>query len=457
LGLAFSLDPAAHPPPLHAAAPDQRARHIGYGISVAPFVQSRPDLVNAMGLDWVKIYSTSQLEDYPNQYVLYRVDVPQNPDDFATWERGLPGLALELARRGVEAVEIGNEFNLWVEWGGRIPDARLATDALCRGYRAFKTTTPDIVVVAGGLAPTITTPDRRAQTDLDFAQEMLSYGAGNCFDAWGYHPYGYNQPPEADPSRHELTFRRTERMYRLLWDNGIRDRQIWITEFGWVRDPREEGLDCTRDPEFTDFLWMVVSSEVQASYTARAFAFADANWPWVGPMFLWNLNWNLVEPGIMSQCNHMRRFAILDNQGNPLPVFYAVQQVNKRAPVEYRPRVGALAHGLTLTLEAGCTGPVKLGSFTVLNTGYPGHLDVQIEPANGPGRPFVHTSTSTATSGTEVEVFVDASGLPPGLHVVAINLRAAGTRRMSTDVVRGWLLIRYPTTPACVARWNSGE
>jgi len=445
--------------PPHAAAEAQaesRARHIGYGISVVPFEQSRPDLLDAMGMDWVKIYSTSQLNDYPNQHVLYRVDIPKNPNDFGNWERGLPDLARELSSRGVDAVEIGNEFNLSFEWDGRTPDSRLATDALCRGYRVFKANAPEIVVVAGGLAPTITTPDRKAQTDLDFAQEMFNYGVADCFDAWGYHPYGFNQPPEADPNRSELTFRRTERMYRLLWDNGVRDRQIWITEFGWVRDPREEGLDCTGDPEFKDFLWMIVSRDVQAQYTARALTFADTNWPWVGPMFLWNLNWNLVEPYVMSQCNHMRRFAILDNQGNPLPVFYAVQNAPKRAPIEYRPRVGSQVNGMSLSLEAGCTGSTKLGTFTVLNSGYPGHLDVEIDPANGPGRPRVWTNIDHAESSTQVDVFVDASGMPPGLHMVAINLRAMGTTRMSSDVVRGWLLIHYPTTPACVNRFNSG-
>src|SRR5688572_2246753 len=60
-----------------------RARHIGYGISVAPFVTSRPDLVNAMGLDWIKIYQTDQIDDYPNQHVLFRVDVPGDP---ANWD-----------------------------------------------------------------------------------------------------------------------------------------------------------------------------------------------------------------------------------------------------------------------------------------------------------------------------------------------------------------------------------
>jgi hypothetical protein len=431
-----------------------RSRHVGYGISVAPHLPSRPDLLDELGMDWVKIYSTSQLSDYPNQHVLYRVDVPPNAGDLDSWEEGLYDLALELQGYGVAAVEIGNEPNLAVEWGGRTPDARQFAGALCRGYQVFKEVAPDIIVVAGGLASTITTPDQRAITDLSFAQEMFNAGAGQCFDAWGYHPYGYNQPPEADPNQNELVFRRTERMYNLLWKNGIRDKQIWITEFGWVRDPEEGGLDCSGDPEFGDFEWMKFPRELQAAYTVRAFAFAERNWPWVGPMFLWNLNWNGYPATDLRVCSHMRWYGILDEHGQPLPVFYAVKQMSKYTPHEYRPTVGAVIHGLTRTAEAGCAGEMHLGSFTVRNSGYPGHLDVEIEAANGPGRPVVWTSTDEAISGTEVEVYVDATGIEPGLHLIAVNLRAFGTRRMSSHVVRGWLLIHFPTSPECVARYG---
>ena len=59
---------------------------------------------------------------------------------------------------------------------------------------AFKKVAPDITIVSGGLAPT--TNSDRSVDDLTFAQQMFSAGAGSCFDAFGYHPYGYNQPPE---------------------------------------------------------------------------------------------------------------------------------------------------------------------------------------------------------------------------------------------------------------------
>ncbi len=95
---------------------------------------------------------------------------------------------------------------------------------------------------------------------------------------------------------------------------------------------------------------------------------------------------------------------------------------------------------------------IRLGSFTVYNSGYPGHLEVDIRAANAPGRPLVWTSTMRAVDGDEVDVFVDTHGIAPGLYLIAINVRAFGTSRMSSQVVRGWLLLHYPTSPDCIAQ-----
>lgn len=437
-----------------ALAQTDHPRHLGYGINIAPHVKGAPEMVAQLGFDWVKIYDLGQVSDFPDQHILYRTDVRGYPTNISAWEREMANLANQLRRLGVDAVEIGNEPNLTLEWGNHIPDARKYADVLCRGYRIFKRTAPDVAVISAGLAPTSTTADGRNVTDLDYAQQMLNAGAGQCFDAWGYHPYGFNQPPEADPSRHELTFRRAERMVQLLWDNGIRDRQIWFTEFGWVRNPAEEGLNCRTEPNFKDFQWMIVSKETQADYLVRAYQLADANWPWAGPMFLWNLNWQLYEPSYEPMCSHLRWYSILQPGGKLLPAFTALQQMKKSPPVEYAPSVGVEVGDMSRVVEAGCAGVTDMGSFTVVNTGYPGRLNAEIKPANGPGVPTVWTSTYTATNSTEVDVLVDAKGIPPGLYMIGINIRAAATDNVTSALVQGWLLIQPPTSPDCVSRYN---
>lgn len=437
-----------------ALAETGQLRHLGYGINIAPHVKGAPAMVAQLGFDWVKIYDLGQASEFPDRHILYRTDVRGYPSNITSWEREMANLASQLRKLGVDAVEIGNEPNLTLEWDNQIPDARRYADVLCRGYRIFKKTAPDVVVVSAGLAPTITTPDGRNITDLDYAQQMLNAGAGRCFDAWGYHPYGFDQPPESDPSRHELTFRRAERMVQLLWDNGLRDRQVWLTEFGWVRNPAEEGLNCRNEPNFKDFQWMIVSKETQADYLVRAYQFADANWPWAGPMFLWNLNWQMYEPSYELMCSHLRWYSILQPGGKPLPAYTALQQMVKNPPAEYAPSVGIRAGDMSRVVEAGCAGITDMGTFTVVNSGYPGRLNAEVRPANGPGVPSVWTSTYKATNDTQISVLVDAKGFPPGLYMVGINVRSTGTSRMTSTVVQGWLMIQYPTTPECVKRYK---
>ena len=428
-------------------------RYGGYGISVGPWLPSRPDLLDQMQMDWVKVYQTAQLRDYPNQRVLYRIEIDYWPNE--AWVRGLYDLARELGAAGVDAVEIGNEPNLGAEWTWEPPNPQHFTEAVCAAYRVFKEVAPAIIVVSGGLAPTAGTSDGRNMDDMVFAQQALDAGLGNCFDAFGYHPYGFDQPPEANPSKHPFSFRRAELMYDLLLRNGVRGKQMWITEFGWVRNPAEEGINCANDPLFADFQWMVVSSQTQAEYIARAFSFADRNWPWAGPLFLWNLNWNTYPDSENEPpCSHLRWYSILDRDGTPLPAVPAIAGLPKRPPVEYRPEIGAVVNQLTRTAEAGCVGLLRLGDFTLYNAGYPGEFEVEIKAANAAGRPFVWTSVTRAGDGDTVVVFVDARGAQPGLYLIAINLRAFGAQRMTSRVVRGWLLVHYPTTPECVQRFG---
>jgi hypothetical protein len=446
--------------------------HLGYGIHIAPWTPIDPGTVTALGVDWIKIYNPDQAQKFPRQRALYRVDVRGRPGNLnGSYEHDMRELAKQLSRQGVEAVEIGNEPNLGPEWGDTPPNAADYVSVLRVAYRAFKSVAPHIVVVSAGLAPTPGTPDGMNVDDLVFAQQMLDAGAAGHLDAFGYHPYGFDKPPETDPYTSELVYRRTERMYRLLRANGVHNKQMWLTEFGWLRDPTETGQSCAGEGDFDLFAWSVHSSADQAAYTVRAFQFADANWPWVGPMFLWNLDWNVRGNSQVSRCSHLRLFSILHPNGEPLPAYYAFQSMPKRYVVYGPPAVGAVVkpsirsvadggriNGMSRTLQAGCAGMARLGSFTVVTTGSPASLNVEVEAVNGPGLPRTWTSTDTATNGTEVSVFVDARDTEPGLYQIAVNLRAYGEERLTTHALRGWLLVHFPTDPECVfGRQFSGQ
>ena len=234
------------------------------------------------------------------------------------------------------------------------------------------------------MAPTETTPDHKAESDLDFADEMFGNGAAQWFDAFGYHPYGYNLPPEADPNTNKLVFRRTERIRALMEKYGIY-KQIWLTEFGWLRDPSEDGVNCQdNDPEFVGYAWLRVSGKQQADYLVRAFQYADQNWPWAGPMFVWNLNWN--QQTWLNPCNNQRWFALLRLNGDKTTAFQALAAMPHRYS-DYQPKIELHADtqtNMTAQVSLACPHMMPLGKFTIDNSGYPLPVNLTVEAVNGP-------------------------------------------------------------------------
>lgn len=390
-------------------------------------------------MDWVKLYEIGQVGAYQGKRILFRMDLswPSNWDSFRA---SIRQRASELSALGVDAIEIHNEPNLALEWPHG-PNAWEYTQMLRVAYTQIKAVNPNIIVVSGGLAPTLTTSDRGAISDIDYAAEMLDNGAAQWFDAFGYHPYGYNAPPEAEPAYDTLVFRRVELVRELFEERGILNKQIWLTEFGWLRDPADEGVQCSEsDLHFAGFGWMRVTAEQQADYTVRAFEWADRYWPWAGPMFLWNLNWSLYEHNITPLCSHMRWFSVLRSDGTPLPVFQRVATMPRRYS-DYQPWLTINAENLTVETSTYCPGSVMVGEFQVLNTGYPRNFTATVEAAVPPVGPEVELLPATVTNGETVQVFADVQGMTPGLHVIYINVSTmAGDERLA-QMIQGYIVV----------------
>jgi hypothetical protein len=437
-------------PPVEAWQTDRLPEpHLGYGIHLDPNVPVDPAIVDRLGMDWVKLYADHQIPLFQNKRILYRQDIDLT-NDWEAFRRWMAERARFLASQGVDAIEVHNEPNLSLEWKGQIPNAAEYTTMLRNAYQAIKSVAPDMIVVSAGLAPTITTPDRKAITDIDYAREMLANGAGDWFDAFGYHPYGYNAPPEDAPAYGKLNFRRAELIWDLLTQYGITDKQIWMTEFGWLRDPAEDGVSCSEsDPDFAGFAWLRVDGQTQADYIGRAFAYADRNWEWAGPMFLWNLNFSQrANDGSLPVCSHMRWFGLLKNGGGTTPAFDRVVAMPKRYS-RYQPHMKLYADDMTLETSIFCAGRQRVGRFNIGNTGYPGAFVASIDPAESPQGPPIEVSNTRARSGQTVEVFVDTTALPAGVYLVYINIRTSIGGQLRAQNLRGFVIVRDTPVVSC--------
>ena len=152
------------------------------------------------------------------------------------------------------------------------------------------------------------------EDDIEYLQQLYTNGAKGYFDALGAHPSGYSCPAMADwktvedpeasfegPFRsrhHSWCFLGTMEGYReVMVANGDGDTPIALTEFGWgVSSSPSAGYEYARDNTY----------EEQAQWIVEAYQWAKEQ-DWVGPMFLWNLDYGVTAPG-----TELEHFSILN-------------------------------------------------------------------------------------------------------------------------------------------------
>ncbi|MBN1991994.1 MAG: cellulase family glycosylhydrolase [Anaerolineae bacterium] len=311
----------------------------GYGIQADPRGDTSANIehIRALGFNWVKFQMAwKDVESAPGDYAWAMWDglinayhgnginillsIPKAPD----WARPPdddksvegppqdPNLYAQFVaqvsgryRGKVQAVEIWNEQNLWYEAGGmgRINAANYV-QLLQASYRAIKSVNPEMLVVSGALTPAGNVGEA-AVDDIDYLNQMYANGARGFFDALGAHPSGYNCPAQGDwrtvtdltatnfrgpfeNRHHSWCFRGTMEGYReVMAANGDGHRVIVPTEFGWaVSGKPKPGYEYALDN----------TPEEQARWIAEAYQMSK-QWGWVGPMFLWNLDYGVTAPG----------------------------------------------------------------------------------------------------------------------------------------------------------------
>ena len=263
---------------------------------------------------------------------------PTNPKDLGDF---MTALTKHFKAR-VGAYEIWNEHNLQGE-SGEINAGRYV-ELLKAAYTAVKAEDASVVVIAGALTPTgINDPEGKrapgaegAMTDTLYMEEMYKYQNGEVrkyFDVMGSHPYGFNNPPDTgwpdnpnyDPSfpigrnskpdyyntSNSFYFRRIEEQRAIMEKYGDGQKQLWLTEYGWCSDFREDGYgECRFNTE-----------QEQGQYTVAAMQRARTYYPWMGVMFLWNLNFSTFQEWYTGPSH----FSILNSDWSGRPAYFTIR------------------------------------------------------------------------------------------------------------------------------------
>jgi len=256
---------------------------------------------------------------------------PQDPQTFANFNGAVAG---RYCGSSLKAIEVWNEQNLHYEWGNKPLNPAEYVALLAPSYAAIKAACPSMLVISGALTPAGNNGNL-AMDDFAYMDGMFAAGLNNYADGFGAHPSGYNVPPSAtgetacaaiqvsgnsfngacDSPHHSWSFRSTMEGYRQRAVNaGGANKRIWPTEFGWAAGGAfHPAYAYANDNSF----------EEQAAWTVEAYQMMR-NWGWVGPAFLWNLNFRVVADG-----TEKAQWGIVSNNWSPLPVYNALRDMPK--------------------------------------------------------------------------------------------------------------------------------
>jgi hypothetical protein len=176
-------------------------------------------------------------------------------------------------RGRVNHIIVWNEPNLSFEWGYRPVDPKEYVEMLKAVYRRAHAANPDVIVLAGALAPTIEPEGSPAGLDdLLYLEQMYEAGAAPYFDGLSAHAYGLTQPPQAPPAPDALNFRRVELLREIMVAHRDEEKAIYVTEAGWNDHPR----------------WVhAVRPAQRIEYTIDAYEWAHQRWPWCPCVAMW--------------------------------------------------------------------------------------------------------------------------------------------------------------------------
>lgn len=232
----------------------------------------------------------------------------------------------------VAAYELWNEPNLQREWNGMPLDAAALVTLLRFGAEGVHSADPNALVISAAPAVTGINDGLSALDDRLYFRAMLEAGVAEVVDGFGVHPYGWANPPDATVEMPDAAapthnnhpsffFRDTLMDYGvLLAEFGVTDKQLWATEFGWGSF---EGFG-EEPPPGAEFM-RYVSEWQQALYIQRALELAQ-DWPWVGPMMLWNLNFAPWIGPAFSESG----YSLLRPDGSPRPAYLALAALPKQ-------------------------------------------------------------------------------------------------------------------------------
>lgn len=247
------------------------------------------------------------------------------PDDLQDFVNFSVTLAERYQGR-IHYYQIWNEPNIYPEWGENFADPVAYTEMLCATHDALKAVDPEIIIIAGAIAPTISLDGFIGYQDLVYLQNMYDAGAGDCFDIFSSQGYGLNSGPTDRRFRATTVNYQRHVFYRdIMVANGDAHKPIWLSEAAWspVLDAMLPPDQIAQYGQFGQ-----VTDEQNARYMPLAYQRAREEWPWIGQINYWFFTRHTIHEN--NQAAYYFRMAEADYGPDyptftPLPVYHTMK------------------------------------------------------------------------------------------------------------------------------------
>lgn len=212
----------------------------------------------------------------------------------------------------IDHIIIWNEPNLAYEWGYQPVLPERYAVLLKMSYPAAHRGNPDVLVLAGALAPTLEPVGSQfGMNEIDYLTQLYEWGAQDSFDALSIHTYGFRFPPEEPPAPDVLNFRRAELLREIMVAHGDAGKPVYVTESGWNDHPR----------------WTkAVRPGQRIAYTIDAFKYAEANWPWLQSLCVWAFRYP------RPTYNYPDYFTLVSSDFAAKPIYHEIQAWARGTP-----------------------------------------------------------------------------------------------------------------------------
>ncbi len=249
--------------------------------------------------------------DYPPAWTQQHPDFNAPPDHYDDYAHFVHTFVRHYQGQ-VAAVQVWNEPNLAVEWGGHPPNPRQYTQLLKLSYQAAKQADPQVIVLSAPLAETLE-HSPRALVETEYLQQMYDAGVKGSFDVLTANAYGLSYPPDDPPRADRLNFLRFTFLHAVAEKNGDTNRAIWFDEYGWNASPKEMPSD--------QLIWGRVTRQQQAAYTVQGIELAKKRYPYVGVVNIWYFR----QVGSIPKTDSSYYFDMVAPDFTPEPVYNAVR------------------------------------------------------------------------------------------------------------------------------------